>query len=217
MKYLHRLIKWVLYFLLIPATYLLISLILSAVPIERKVEDQVLDNTVYLTTNGVHLDIVIPINNVDSMLLFGIERESKDAYLSFGWGDENFYLNTPTWSDLTISTAFEALFLKSSTLMHVTRYKIERSNWVEIKISDAELRKLNAYILSSFSKNSSGKKMILQNQGYTSMDDFYKAEGFFSCFKTCNTWLNTGFKKSGLRSCLWTPFDFGLLNKYKSK
>ena len=63
--------------------------------------------------------------------------------------------------------------------------------------------------------NDDGTKIILKNKGYTSNDDFYKAKGNYSCFKTCNSWVNTGFKESGLTSCLWTPFDFGLLNKYQ--
>ncbi|MBL4888255.1 MAG: DUF2459 domain-containing protein, partial [Flavobacteriaceae bacterium] len=46
-------------------------------------------------------------------------------------------------------------------------------------------------------------------------DDFYKANGSFSCLKTCNSWANSAFKESGLKSCFWTPFDFGLINKYK--
>ncbi|REG87882.1 uncharacterized protein DUF2459 [Winogradskyella sediminis] len=58
-------------------------------------------------------------------------------------------------------------------------------------------------------------KIILENQGYSSIDDFYKAKGSYSCFKTCNSWVNSAFKESGLKSCLWTPFDFGLMNKYE--
>jgi hypothetical protein len=31
-----------------------------------------------------------------------------------------------------------------------------------------------------------------------------------------NTWVNEAFKKSGLKACLWTPFDFILIEKHKS-
>ncbi|WP_221929332.1 DUF2459 domain-containing protein [Saccharicrinis carchari] len=182
---------------------------------ERKIENPDVDKTIYLSSNGVHLSIIIPKTYMDSVQLSGVKREQSDNYLSFGWGDEDFYLNTPTWGDLTFSIAFKAIFLKSAALMHVTRYKNKRSDWIEIKISETELAKLNAYVLNTFSTNERGMKIILENQGYTSTDDFYKAQGSFSCFKTCNSWVNSGFKESGLKSCLWTPFDFGLLNKYK--
>jgi uncharacterized protein (TIGR02117 family) len=152
---------------------------------------------------------------MDSLLLLGLKQELTDRYLSFGWGDENFYINTPEWSDLTLKSAFKAMFLKSSTLMHVTRYRFEQSDWIEIKISEAELRKLNLYLYHTFQVTDNGMKIILENKGYTAIDDFYKAKGSYSCFKTCNSWVNTGFKESGLKSCLWTPFDFGLMNKYE--
>ncbi len=215
MKLVKRIIKWFLYFLLIPISYIIISLILTAITIDRKIYNEDNDKTIFLNTNGVHLDIIIPKNTIDSLLLAGLKYEQADNYLSFGWGDENFYINTPTWGDLTFSNAFKAMFLKSSTLMHVTRYKSIRSDWIEIKISDTEFEKLNAYVLHTFKTNESGIKSRLENQGYSAIDDFYKANDSYSCFKTCNSWVNSGFKESGLKSCVWTPFDFGLMNKYE--
>jgi uncharacterized protein (TIGR02117 family) len=214
MKIVKKIFKWLFYFLLIPITYLIVSLILTSITIDRKVDNTVSDKSIYLSTNGVHLDIVVPKNNLDSSLLSGIKHKQTDNYLSFGWGDENFYINTPTWGDLTFKDAFRAMFLKSTTLMHVTRYTQKRSDWIEIKVDDSELRKLNYFLLNTFETNEEGMKIILENKGYSSIDDFYKSKGSYSCLKTCNSWVNTGFKESGLKSCLWTPFDFGLMNKY---
>ncbi|RAJ19783.1 uncharacterized protein (TIGR02117 family) [Gelidibacter algens] len=215
MKIAKKIFKWILYFLLIPITYIIVSLILSAITVDRKANNENFNKSIYLSTNGVHLYIVIPIKDVDSLVLSGIKHNGSENYLSFGWGDENFYLNTPTWGDLTFSNAFKAMFLKSATLMHVTRYKQKRTDWIEIKVNESELQKLNAYLQNTFDTNESGMKIILENKGYSSIDDFYKSKGSYSCFKTCNSWVNKGFKESGLKSCLWTPFDFGLLNKYK--
>lgn len=215
MKILKKLLKWVSYFLSIPIIYLVLSLVLSFITINRKTEKQDSSKSIYLNTNGIHLDIVIPKDEVDSLLLSGLYHKPFERYLSFGWGDENFYLNTQNWSDLTFGNAFKAVFLKSSTLMHVTRYRSKQSDWIEIKVTNAELDKLNHYIYSTFRVDENGQKIILKNKGYTRIDDFYKANGSYSCFKTCNTWVNSGFKESGLRSCLWTPFDFGLMNKYQ--
>lgn len=210
-----RVLKWILYSLLFPPIYIIISLILSSITIDIKQNNESLKKRIFLRTNGIHLDIVIPIKNVDSLVLFGIKHNENEKYLSFGWGDENFYINTPTWEDLTFSNAFKALFLKSSTLIHVTRHKQKNSDWIEIKISESELQKLNNYLLNTFKTNENGMKIILKNQGYFSMDDFYKAKGSYSIFNTCNSWVNSAFKESGLKSCLWTPFDFGLMNKYE--
>lgn len=215
MKVIKKVLKGVLCFSLIPITYLIVSLGLSSITVDRKADNVDSDKSIYLSTNGIHLDIVIPRGNFDSLLLAGIEHEKTDNYLSFGWGEENFYLNTATWEDLTFSNAFRAMFLKSTTLMHVTRHRKQRSGWVEIKVNESESQKLNSYLLNTFKTNENGMKIILKNKGYSTVDDFYIAKGSYNCFKTCNSWVNSGFKKSGLKSCLWTPFDFGLLNKHE--
>lgn len=215
MKLINGILKLLSYLLLVPILYIIISLIFSAITIDRKIEDhQVSDKTIYLSTNGIHLEIVIPKNDIDSLLLHGLNQETSDNYLSFGWGDENFYLNTPTWGDLNFNNALKALFFSKAALIHVTRYKSKHDNWVEIKISETELEQLNAYLQNEFRTNKNGMKVILENQGYSSVDDFYKAKGSFSYLRTCNTWVNSGFKQSGLEACLWTPFDFGLLRIY---
>lgn len=172
--------------------------------------------TIYIKTNGVHLDIILPKQDIAPRLLTDINHKAEEQFLAFGWGDENFYLNTPTWGDLTFSNAFGAMFLKSSTLMHVTRYTSTQSNWIEIKVSEDQLKALNAYIYHTFQVNNFGQKLWLQGQGYTSTDDFYKARGSYSCLTTCNTWVNSGFKVSGLKAREWTPFDFGLTNIYSN-
>ena len=215
MKIAKRILKWISYFLSIPLLYIVFSLILSSITVARKIENQVSENSIYLSTNGVHLDVILSKKDVDSTLLLGLKRKKIDNYLAFGWGDEDFYINTPTWGDLTFKNAFKAMFLKSSTLMHVTRYKSKQSDWIEIKVSKAELVQLNSYLLSTFKKDENGVKIILENQGYSPVDDFYRAKGSYSCFKTCNSWVNSGFKQSGLKSCLWTPFDFSLMKKYE--
>ncbi|MCC5916561.1 MAG: DUF2459 domain-containing protein [Cryomorphaceae bacterium] len=210
-----EILKWLLFILLIPISYLVISLVFTFITIDRKDKNQSFENSIYLGTNGVHLDIVFPKKNIDSRLLDGIHHEQDEKYLSFGWGDENFYLNTPRWSDLTFFNAIKALFVKSNTLIHVTRYERKRTSWIEIKVSDTELHKLNSYILQSFKKDVNGNKIILENQGYSEKDDFYKSKGHYTLANTCNSWVNTGFKESGLKSCLWTPFDFGLMRIYR--
>ncbi len=102
MKVIKVILKWILYFLLLPILYVIIALILSTITIEKQsIDNRNQEKSIYLYTNGVHLDIVIPKKDIDTLLLSHLKSESTDNYLSFGWGDENFYINTPTWDDLT--------------------------------------------------------------------------------------------------------------------
>ena len=205
----------ILLLLLLIAFYFISSIVLAKITIDRKDTSSPSITSVYLSTNGAHLDLIIPKKNIDPLVLAGIKNKEEGNYMSFGWGDENFYLNTPTWGDLTFSNGFKAAFLKSPTLLHITRYGIKQVGWIEIEVNETELKNLNMYLLNTFATDDTGNKILLESKGYYDNDDFYKAKGSYSCFKTCNTWVNSGFKESGLKSCYWSPFDSGLLDMYK--
>ncbi len=215
MKVIKKIGKLILYVLSIPVLYIVVSLLLSLITVNSLKNKSSEKHKVYLSTNGVHLDIVLPLSEVSDELLDGLKVNSESTFLAFGWGDENFYLNTPTWGDLTFKNAFNAAFLDSNTLMHITEIKRQNQNWTTVDLTDEQLRDLNNYILNSFKLDSNGKKVLLNGKGYGYHDNFYEAVGSYSCLKTCNSWANSAFKKSNLKACLWTPFDFGLINKYK--
>lgn len=211
MKVVKIITKLIIAIFLIPLFYILISLFLTIIPINGDTGDTEKDMSIYLNSNGVHLNIIIPKNNVAINLIDGLNYNNEDQYFSFGWGDRNFYLETPTWNDLTFKNTFVALFLKSSTLVHFTRYTSTRGDWMEIKVNQYQLEKINQYIYESFYSDPQNKKVLLYNSGYSNNDDFYEAVGSYSFYKTCNSWVNTGLKEGNVKACLWTPFEFGLL------
>lgn len=215
MKVVKKIVKWISAFTLIPIMYFLVSLILILIPVNNEKENLEKNKSIYLSSNGVHLNIIIAKNELHPKLLDGLKHFENDNYFAFGWGDKNFYLNTPNWSDLTFINASRALFLKSNALIHLERYSTIQLNWVEIKVNQNQLNKINQYIDKTFYLDALNKKIVLNDKGYSYNDDFYEALGSFSCFKTCNTWVNTGLKESQIKAFLWTPFSFGLLNMHK--
>jgi len=215
MKILKCLFQILLGIIAIPIGYLLISLILSSIPVNTDSENPDDEYTIFLSTNGVHLDIILPLELMDAALLEDLNKTATDRYLAVGWGEENFYLNTPQWSDLSLETAFKAAFMDNTSLLHITRYTSTNSHWIKVKLSKTELYRLNRYILDTFQLDSDGNKSLLLDTGYTPQDDFYKARGSYSFHHTCNSWVNAGFRESGLKAALWTPFDFGLMGKYE--
>jgi uncharacterized protein (TIGR02117 family) len=203
-----------LFLLALPILYLIAAFILSAITVNSTEENPQASTTIFIATNGVHLDIIVPKSYLREDFLQGMVHYPKEKFLAFGWGDENFYLNTPTWNDLTFSNAFSALFLKSTTLMHVTRYRQLQPRWQKVKINEASLAILLQFIDDTFQQNEQSK-ILLKGKGYSYADNFYKAQGTYTCLNTCNTWVNSAFKASGLKACLWTPFDFALIDKYR--
>lgn len=201
-------------FIGLPVLYFIVAVVLSYITVNTAQPKQQTE-TIYLSTNGVHLDIIIHTSDISPNLKTGLVGSSN--YYAFGWGDENFYLNTPTWADLTFKNGFSALFLNSSSLMHVTRFDTAQPDWIEVKLTTVQLRRLNQQLIASFKTDTNGNKIPLPNAGYTPMDEFYKAHGSYTLFYTCNTWANNIFKKSGLTASYWTPFDKGLLSKWQNQ
>lgn len=217
MKVFRDILKTFLWIVAVPVIYLLVSLALSFITQNGESSDIERSKIIYLSTNGVHLDIVIPKEHLDTFLLNQLIHSDEINYFSFGWGDEEFYINTPTWGDLTISTALSAVFLNSTSLIHLTKYKSEQDHWVEVIISDDHLKKANSYLLNSFKLDKDGSLILLPDKGYGNNDDFYRSHGSYSWFHTCNSWVNRGLYESDLKCCLWTPFDFAVINIYKEK
>ena len=96
----------------------------------------------------------------------------------------------------------------------VPALKAKKRKWAKIAISDEQLKSLNTLINKSFKGNG---KTIISNAGYGGNDEFFEATGSYSCLYTCNTWVNSTLKKSGIKACLWTPFDSALINLHKKK
>ncbi|WP_299315062.1 DUF2459 domain-containing protein [uncultured Aquimarina sp.] len=216
MKLVKKILKYFGVILLIPITYFIAALFCSYIPVTPKTSKTEQNKSVYLATNGIHLEVIIQKTEMDPLLLNGLRHNQKTQFLSFGWGDKTYYTKAAKSLDFTNINRFQAALLNSPSLLHVTRYNAIQHHWTEIKITMSQLTKLQTYINESFKTNSKNNKAIVPDISYGNMDNFYEANGSYNCLNTCNTWVNTGFKQSDLQACLWTPFDFGLLHIYKN-
>ena len=168
-------------------------------------------STIYLISNGIHLDFVIEKKDLPKDFLVKLNRFQSAKYIAFGWGDKGFYLDTRTWNDLKAKTIINALFLKGESAMHVTQYNQPYSEFVELKISQVQLGELIKFIEQSFVLNDEGIFKVIDRPGYRSNDKFYDAIGNYTCFNTCNSWIGNGLKKAEVKTSIWTPFDKGIL------
>ncbi|MFN8356246.1 MAG: TIGR02117 family protein [Spirosomataceae bacterium] len=209
--------------LLFLALYILAAYLLSRVPINKANIGQAKGIDIYILTNGVHTDLVLPIKTQfmdwSQHVKYGhtIANDSLMNYLGFGWGDKGFYLETPSWSELKFSVAFKAMFFLSTSAMHTTFHKqlTESETCKRIRISESAYLKLIDYVRGSFQQDSVGNIIHIKGHSYGQNDCFYEANGIYNLFHTCNTWANNGLKSCGLRSCLWTPFDKGIFYQYE--
>jgi uncharacterized protein (TIGR02117 family) len=220
-RFVRFLLKGLLGFLLVMLLYFVAALIGSIIPVNRS-QPEVGEITIYLRTNGVHTDLVLPVKNelmdwskiIDPELT--LSKKSDFQYIAFGWGDLEFYRNTPEWDDLTFPVAFQAVFLRHPSAMHVEYMgplRVEQP-YLPVQVSRQQYSDLSEYVLKSFKTNASGKIQPVKDLHYNRNDIFYLANRSVHFFYTCNTWVNSGLKKAGLRACLWTPFDDGIFYQY---
>ncbi|MEM6346535.1 MAG: TIGR02117 family protein [Bacteroidota bacterium] len=204
--------------------YGLLGLILSIIPVNQDWQEPEMGKEVFVLSNGVHLDLVLPRYQNGKPLFPQIpaaqiggeanDLEKGKHHLAFGWGDKGFYLETPNWSDLKASVAINAALLPSATAMHVTSYPFKLRTGERcrsFRVNAKQLEQLVAYVNDSFELVDEKAKLIdcCQYSGY--VNQFYEANGSYHLVNTCNQWVNQGLKEAGIKTALWSPFDWGVL------
>ncbi len=210
-------------FLLLIIIYIISAYTLSYIPVNSDFVDCKKDAVeIYIMTNGVHTDLVLPIKNEHKDWSASVNPANTKSgstranFVAFGWGDKGFYLETPTWADLKFKTAFNAAFYLSTSAMHVTFYENmgESKSCKKILITKESYLQLISYINKSFTADAAGNYKLIKG-AYGRNDSFYDANGKYSLFFTCNTWANSGLKAADLKACLWTPYDQAIFDKYE--
>lgn len=191
--------------------YVVLAYLLSWLSVSPK---PIICNTGYplfVSSNGVHTDLILETKLVDSLLRPQLGITPKTKYVAFGWGDKGFYLDTPTWAELKASTAARAMLMRSPTAMHVTNYFQINEEWKGVKICGSQLEAICQHIRESFTLDSEGRVIEIVGKGYTPHDRFYEAEGNYTGLYTCNIWVNQGLKRANIKTSVWSPFDFGIM------
>ncbi len=217
----YKYVKWIISIIvLLISSYMIFAILLSLIPVNRDIDSNN-EIDIYIKSNGVHLDIVLPLRNEIKDWTTDIWIDDRISqltnFISFGWGHKQFYRNTQEWSDLSMKTAINAIFLKSPSAFHIVYYKdLQISDKCKlISINIDQYKTIIDFIENSFLRDSLGHTVKIQDLQYNSFDVFYDANDSYNLFYTCNTWTNKCLKESGLKACVWTPFDKGTLFHYR--
>jgi uncharacterized protein (TIGR02117 family) len=217
-------IKFLLILVAPPVIYLVLALVGAVISVNTNPKTDKAEIEIYLYKQDMHTDILLPVKSEiiiwDSIFKpeHTLVQPKNSEFISFGWGDLNFYRNTPQCEDLQLNVAFKALFLKSQSAMHTRFYQkapTTSDNLVKISVTENQYKKLSEYILKTVNTENKEKIQPVADLHYYRDDAFYLAETSFHLFKTCNTWTNSALKASGLKACLWTPFPQGIFYQYQ--
>lgn len=201
--------------LMLPLAYFWAALLGGIVPANVDWREPGSGVPVFVRTNGVHTWLVLPVAaaGVDWRPLVRPEHIRDPAragnYLAFGFGNREFYLNTPTWWDLSPRTALAAAFGDGPGLVHVEHARNPRPNERQrrILLTPDRYRVLASHIRGSFNLDFDGRSQPLLGRGYSEADIFYEARGRYDAHRTCNEWTGEALRAAGVRMGIWTPLS----------
>ena len=210
---------------LAPLAYLAAALILGMLAVHtewRPTPEDASGVPVWLRTNGVHADLVLPAREPHDFTrefpraaLIDARREPSVLpfnWIAFGWGDRAFYLNTPTWADLDLGIAWRALTAQGPSAMHVEY--IRRPEDFDVRLlwlSEDEYARLLAYVQGGFHRAPTGRPIRIDHPGYGATDAFFEGVGSYSAVLTSNEWVRRALEHAGVHTARWAPFDRALL------
>jgi uncharacterized protein (TIGR02117 family) len=169
---------------------------------------------------GIHTNIILPIKNeaFDWDKHLSLRELGKSyRYLSFGWGDRLFYIQTPTSADFKLSNALDALLTPGPSVMYVQGITnlSETAPIKCVKLNRQDYLSLVKYVQDSFQLDNR-KQAIFAANGYNANGSFYEAKGTYSIFKTCNVWTGEALRSADLNTPLWTALAPAIMWHFKS-
>jgi uncharacterized protein (TIGR02117 family) len=219
--------------MLVIGLYMAAAMIGSMIPRHSGWRETPGGSVIWLHNNGIHTSIIVPcrppsgdaINSDLVRCLFpegNAQAPSGNVrYQMIGWGDRDFYLNTPYWRDLRLGTAVTALLGSGQMLMHVDNLAAVPTRGVKpLRVNQREFTAIMDQLAASYRSaplTVGDPAASAPIPGYGPDDVFYPAataagEGpRYSALYTCNNWVSDILANAGVRTARWSPFPGGVM------
>ncbi|MBI2739822.1 MAG: DUF2459 domain-containing protein [Rhodospirillales bacterium] len=153
---------------------------------------------IHVTAAGWHTEIALAVHAIHDPLRAVAPDFPGAQYLSFGWGERNYYMAPAP----TVGDAMSALFPGPAVLLVTPLYRAPRDSRptaqvFELRLSAAGLDRLSNYLWAAFEKSGDGTTHRLA-AGPGPGSAFYAATGTYSSSYTCNTWTAEGLRVGGV-------------------
>jgi len=195
--------------LIVAALYAGAALIGGAIPVNSGWRQSETGVRIFLVDNGVHTDLALPAEALARLVRatdLRVPGHANAGHVLVGWGDRDFYLNTPSWWELNPLRAASALVGAGKTVVHVSHIPEPRAG-ARVRaliLRPEEYARLVAYVRATLTDGPAVS-------GYGPNDAFYPARGGYSAIRTCNQWTANALKAAGIKIGVWTPFAFGVM------
>lgn len=152
----------------------------------------------HVVSHGWHTGIVVSRRDLIGVVPELAKDFGSGEYIEVGWGDERFYQA----QKVTLTLALRAIFWPTSSVLHVVavpyppRRFFPESEVVEVSVPRAGYEKLLVFLAGSFTRTYDND-IVRLGSGLYGDSRFYRAEGNFHAFNTCNTWVAASIEKTG--------------------
>lgn len=212
------LVRAVLAFVAAFLTYVVGFWVIGLVPVNTDHVQPPTGIAIWVMHRGVHLDFVVPVRNeihdwMGELSFFDFDSVPPDpSHLIVGWGDRGFFVDAPHWVDLRPSTALRAMSYFGKTALHCELMSLPLTCDTQrrVVLTPQQYRALVDYIRSAFARDAVGRVQPIAGLHYGE-DAFYEAVGAYGLFHSCNTWVNEGLRRIGVRTAWWAIFGSSVM------
>ena len=152
----------------------------------------------YVVRHGGHTGIVVRTNDLVALLPPLAGDLGSEGYAEIGWGEERYYQAGTGTATLALRAALwpnpsvlQLVAFSGSPASHFKQNEV-----VEVRVDEGGYAAALAFIAESFTRTLDRGVIRLGPSLYGS-GWFYRAEGTFHLFNTCNTWVARAIEKSG--------------------
>jgi uncharacterized protein (TIGR02117 family) len=153
---------------------------------------------VFVVRHGWHAGVVVERKDLVALVPSLAADIGEEGPVEIGWGEERFYQARST----TLGMALRAVLQPNPSVLQVVplsrpaREYFADSEVAEVQLGDEGYRALVAFVAESFTRRPAQEVVRLSPSLYGG-GWFYRAEGSFHAFNTCNTWVARAIESGG--------------------
>jgi len=152
--------------------------------------------TLYVVSHGWHSGIVLERRDLVERLPALAADIGREGHVEIGWGEERFYQAR----EATVLMALRAALRRNASVLQVVpftgppRRYFASSEVVEVRTDEAGYAGALAFVAGTFKPGLERLGPSRYGEGW-----FYRAEGAFHLFNTCNSWVAEALEKVSCR------------------
>jgi uncharacterized protein (TIGR02117 family) len=155
---------------------------------------------IYVVRHDWHTGLAVKYDDIDPHLWPEKDDFPEALYLEVGWGDRDFYQTPRAGLGILLRAALQspASVLFVIGLPTAVTHYFPYADILEIPLSPRGLQELVRFIHATYKRDATGQTIPLGPGHNHRHSMFYLAEGDYSLFNTCNTWISKALQAAGL-------------------